>query len=219
MGFASAANTIRAKFMDDVILNIKETTPILSAKTTVSASTTDDSFNDTTEDLSVFDGENTIVVSGFANSGNNGVFTIIAVTEDKITVQENLTTEAVGQSVTIETGVSVQYDNDGAFVQPNNRRWIRFNILDGEAFQRTTGTNARFEYPGVIMIQIFTLADQGDAIARAMADTINTYFRRTRDTVGADKIVFKTPSYDPIGVEGRFWQTNVNIPFYFENTD
>lgn len=219
MGFASSANTIRARFMDNFVLNTKESSPILSAKTTVSVASGDNSFNDATEDLSVFENENTIVVSGFTDSANNGVFTIVVATEDKITVQESLTTEIAGDTVTIETGIAVQYDNDGAFKQPNDRRWIRFNILDGEAFQRTTGASARFEYPGVIMIQIFTLVDQGDAEARAMADTINSSFRRTRATVGDDKIVFKTPSYESAGIEGRFWRVNINVPFYFENVD
>jgi len=42
-----------------------------------------------------------IVVSGFTEAANNGTFEVLAVTANAITVNGNLTTEAVGDDITI----------------------------------------------------------------------------------------------------------------------
>lgn len=73
--------------------------------TTISASTTDDSFNDSgsgfDESISADD---EIIVSGFTESANNGVFTVISATTAKIIVAENLVTEVAGDQVSISAG-------------------------------------------------------------------------------------------------------------------
>jgi len=75
----------------------------LLAKTTVSVSDVDDSYNDAVEDLSVFKAGQLIVVSGFTEAANNGVKTVVSATEGKMIVEESLTTEALGDTVSIKT--------------------------------------------------------------------------------------------------------------------
>jgi hypothetical protein len=76
---------------------------LLTGIATVSASDVDNSFNDATEDLSTFKAKQKIVVSGFTEAGNNGTFTVVSATENKMIVEESLTTEALGDTVTIKT--------------------------------------------------------------------------------------------------------------------
>jgi hypothetical protein len=78
----------------------------LSAKTTVSVSDVDDSYNDATEDLSVFTAGQKILVSGFTEAANNGVKNVVSATANKMIVSESLTTEVAGDTVTI---LSVSY--------------------------------------------------------------------------------------------------------------
>jgi hypothetical protein len=73
------------------------------ALTTIDASTTDDSYNRAAGSF-VTDGfvvGQYVKVSGFVNSANNGIHKVTAVTATKLSVSENLTTEAAGPSVTI----------------------------------------------------------------------------------------------------------------------
>lgn len=75
----------------------------ITASTDISASTTDDSFNRTTGSF-ITDGAVAgmwILVSGFASSGNNGIFKILTVATLKIVVDANLTTEAATPAITI----------------------------------------------------------------------------------------------------------------------
>lgn len=77
----------------------------LLAKTTVSADTSDDSYNDTVEDLSVFTVDQQILVSGFTEADNNGYKTVVSSTIDKLIVVENLATETLGDTVSIKSAM------------------------------------------------------------------------------------------------------------------
>lgn len=68
---------------------------------TISADTTDDSFNDSANLFPMLYAGAKLFVSGFTNAPNNGVFTVLTRTAGKITVSANLTTEVAGASVTI----------------------------------------------------------------------------------------------------------------------
>ena len=78
---------------------------------TISASTTDDSFNDSANGLAGFRVGTAINVTGFATGSLNTSYTIATVASDgsKITVNETLTAdESAGESVTID-GLGVNY--------------------------------------------------------------------------------------------------------------
>lgn len=82
---------------------------IVSADTSISASTTDDSFNDSGSNFgtSIVEDDH-IEVSGFTESANNGTFLADDdSTTSKIKVKANLVTEAAGDAVTIERKVLV----------------------------------------------------------------------------------------------------------------
>lgn len=69
--------------------------------TTVSASTTDDSFNDTASGFKMMYPGAKIYVSGFVDAADNGEFTVVSRTASKIIVTANLVTEAAPAAVTI----------------------------------------------------------------------------------------------------------------------
>lgn len=82
------------------------TTPTASLKqiTTIDASATDNSYNDSTEDLSVFKIGEWIFVEGFSNAANNGLKHIVSSTANKLIVEETLVTESAGPVVDVSIG-------------------------------------------------------------------------------------------------------------------
>ena len=69
--------------------------------TTVSASTTDDSFNDSAAAFPMMYPGSLLYTSGFADAGNNGEFTVVSRTASKIIVTANLTTVVAGASISM----------------------------------------------------------------------------------------------------------------------
>jgi len=216
MSYETEFNTIRARFHDNVVANIAGVDPQVAAVITTSVSSVDNSFNDTTETLSVFTKSQTILVSGFTEAANNGLFTIKSVTADKIIVTDALTTEAAGDTITISSAFPVQYDNvsENAFVKPDDSKWARFHIMAGQGAQLTLGATKDHRFPGVAVVQIFIPQGQGDKEAHEIADVIKTYFMSTSDS----GVTYRTP-YELPGrsdTDTGEWQVNVNIPFYFD---
>jgi hypothetical protein len=68
---------------------------------TISASTTDDSFNDSANSFPFIYPGATLIASGFVNAANNGVHTVVSRTVSKIIVTTNLTTETAPGSATL----------------------------------------------------------------------------------------------------------------------
>jgi hypothetical protein len=79
------------------------TTPTAALRNiaTVSAAAADDSYNDATEDLSVFKAGDLILVSGFSEAANNGLKHVVSATANKMIVEESLADDAAGDDVTI----------------------------------------------------------------------------------------------------------------------
>lgn len=210
MSWETMHNAIRERFQTQ-IQKTTTITPELIHKTSISFSATDDSINDSTEDLSVFEGYNNIVVSGSVN--NNDIYTIETATSDKIEVAESLTDESAGASVNIKTAIPVQYDNDDSFEQPNNKKWIRLTILSGATMLIDLGATKRYTTPGVAQASIFVPAGEGDKEALQIADTIVSAFRTTDDS----GVVYQVPEKNTIGRgDTGFFQVNVLINFTFD---
>jgi hypothetical protein len=206
------ANKIRGRFKTEVA----DDAPWgeILAKTTVSASATDNSFNDGTEDLSVFVPRQQILVSGFTESANNGYFTVVSATANKLVVSGGtLVTEAAGDAVTIKSTLPTQYDNDGSFERPESAPWCRFTILQGDTAQVTAGGSKRFRQPGVAIAQVFVPAGEGDKRALELADAIKLAFR----SVTAAGVIYRSPSVQNMGRRDGEWQVNVSCPFFADD--
>ena len=76
--------------------------------TTVSASATDNSINDSASGFSGFSAHKWIYVSGFLNSANNGFFKILTATTAKLVLATGtLITEAAHEAVTVQMGAQI----------------------------------------------------------------------------------------------------------------
>lgn len=82
-----------------VIYNPSNLTPTINGINTISFSTTDDSINDSGEGLGDFAAGDVIIVRG--STSNDGVYTVVTAAAAKLTVVEDLTTEAAGDTIYI----------------------------------------------------------------------------------------------------------------------
>lgn len=115
--------------------------------------------------------------------------------------------------------VQVIYDNDlNEPPEGGDSKWIRFTVLDGTTEQADIGAglnNTRFRTPGVAQAAIHVPLRKGDELAREIADSIGSGFR----SVTVNGVTYRTPSLQVIGVQGRWYRVDVNIPFYFDFLD
>jgi hypothetical protein len=106
--------------------------------------------------------------------------------------------------------LTTTYDN-APFTEPETGKWARLTILSGQSTQITVGApgNNLSRYPGLVVIQMFDLAQQGDKNLLALADAINAAFS---DKV-LSGITYRRASLQEVGTRGKWYQVNVNIPF------
>lgn len=77
----------------------------INRQLTISASSVDNSINDSASGFGIFSANKWVYVSGFSNSANNGFFKIASVTASKIIFSNGtLVTEAAGQLVDVQQG-------------------------------------------------------------------------------------------------------------------
>jgi hypothetical protein len=98
------------------------------------------------------------------------------------------------------------------FTPEADKPYVRFYIMDGEAFQRTIGDPAGknlYRNPGLIIAQIHGVLNTGEGATLALADVVAGIFRNRKFS----GIWSLTPKVTPVGVVDGRYQTNVTIPF------
>ena len=92
--------------------------------------------------------------------------------------------------------------------------WVRLTVLDGAGRQVTIGSPGKScdRHDGVIALQIFTPADEGESRARWLADAAAIVFRKQ----AFDGITCLVPRVTAIGNEGAWFQMNVDFAFWRE---
>ena len=213
MSIATLFGVIRNRWKSEIMANEDLSSPTLTSAT-VSAATSDDSFNDATENLSVFDGYTFINVSGFTEIANNGIYTVKAVTEDKITVVENLADEAVGDTVTIVAALPTIWPNDTTTEVPNNVKHAMVEIEIDSRENIEFGETHRDRIEGNLLARLRVPAAEGTSVSEALADTVVAAFQHTTTS----SVKWLTPRVMPIGTVGAFYDTNVICPFWYDET-
>ena len=94
------------------------------------------------------------------------------------------------------------------FDVPNNKDWIKLNILNGSSSYRAI--NGLKRHAGVILIQVFTPVNTGTNKVREYSDTIASIF----DSKTFSDVVCDVASIVTIGADDRFYQVNVTIPYW-----
>ncbi len=102
-----------------------------------------------------------------------------------------------------------QYDNQD-FHHPANSLWARASVRFADS---KTVSLKRGRKRGILFVQLFYPYGQGDAAPLAMADNIENKFHG----VTAGGIVYRTPTSRPVGRSEKWWQVNVECPFYCDN--
>jgi len=101
----------------------------------------------------------------------------------------------------------VDWDNI-AFNQPNNKPWIRINILNGATEYRALQYKKR--YNGIINVQIFCPIKTGTSIARGYADDVCSIF----DSQVFDSVSCDVASVTIVGADAKWYQINVDTPYW-----
>jgi hypothetical protein len=101
----------------------------------------------------------------------------------------------------------VHWDNI-AFNQPNNKPWIRLNILNGATEYRALQYKKR--YNGIINVQIFVPIKSGTNIARGYADDVCSIF----DSTFFDTVYCDVSSVTIVGADAKWYQINVDTPYW-----
>ena len=92
---------------------------------------------------------------------------------------DNAINKRFRQEVEDAFNVPVAYDNDGAFEEPANERWVRWTVIPGDSRQVSAGSPGadRFRHFGVAVAQIFIPVLDGNQPAVELADSIKLAFR------------------------------------------
>ncbi len=96
-------------FLNAALMSSDWSTPVtVGPATTISASDSDNSFNDSGNGFGSIVANQWVKTSGFSNAANNGYFKVVSAAAGKIVVSGGtLTTESAGQSVTIVMGAQI----------------------------------------------------------------------------------------------------------------
>ena len=103
------------------------------------------------------------------------------------------------------------------FTPPAGEPWVRLTIRSDEAFSASLpAPTIRHRHTGMVVVQVFTPDNEGDAEARTLADQVCAIFR----DVTAGGITYRgvdgsSPYVTEVGPDGSGWyQLNVWVPYY-----
>jgi len=114
----------------------------------------------------------------------------------------------------LQPNVPFQLDNQGQNEEDFPTRdepWVRLTILDGDAAQVEMGNTRRWRRPGVVEVQIFVPAGDGDGRSAELADSVRDIFEGR--TISG--VIFRATSRQRVG-RGRdaaWMQWNATTPF------
>lgn len=103
----------------------------------------------------------------------------------------------------------VIWDNDDTSISHKSTRVI---LIDGDSEQVTVGVNGCHRRYGIMMAQFFVFKNTGTAVIRSYCDNFANLFK----TVKIDDTTFESPTIVRVGDEGKFFQMNVQAPFYVD---
>jgi hypothetical protein len=170
---------------------------IVVASTTISAATADDSFNSSAEfTVTNLKAGDLILVEGFTDSTNNGLFTVIGTpTTSKIQVTANLAVEAVGDTITIRKEHKTNF-TVYQLAQDLSKQFDRPFTPHGYVISGFTGSD-----PGATLTMTML---EGEAYIRGVTFSISTGDSELTKTYTASK-----DTYVDLQSDGTFTYTEV----------
>lgn len=114
-------------------------------------------------------------------------------------------------------GVPYEFDNesfDADEESGSDDAWVRLVVRHEDANQETLGKpqNRRFRRPARVMAQVFVKVDTGTQQADTLVDAVRNIF----EGASFDGLHFNAVSSREIGVDGKWYQVNVEAPFFYQ---
>ena len=220
--YQTAKSTVRARYLSQVVASFAyKATPEISAEITIAVDGTADTFTDSALGLAVFADSKHVIVSGFTDADNNGLFTVKhgSVTAGVLPVAEAaLTDEALGDAVTIQTALPVQYENDKTFVQPEQALWTRLTFHSLSDVLLEIGAGNTIRYNAEAWLEMYAPQGTGDKALNDLADASVAPFidSTTKKPVTADGVRYGIPQLIEVGIQGDFFRNDLHIPFKYD---
>lgn len=93
---------------------------------------------------------------------------------------------------------------------PNRVPWVRLSVLSGETRQASMGAATRLKRTvGVVVVDIFVPAGDGDGLARRLGDLVADIFE-LRTVSG---VVFRATTLERVGPDGPWLQWSASTPY------
>jgi hypothetical protein len=90
------------------------------------------------------------------------------------------------------------------------RPWVCCFILPGQTSEGEVGEGGVDKRPGVVKVQVFTAAGEGVQVGAALADQVESLFRKK----DVEKVHFEKPYTTDSGVRGEDQQHTVTCPWW-----
>lgn len=130
-------------------------------------------------------------------------------TEDVI---EQVLRERVATLVVAALAWPVQWPNTSISVR-DDAAFLKVTNVWTESEQVTAGRNPRFRDRGTLILSLFTPLDAGEKASLDASVIVRAAMRAT--SVG--DLTLRTPSLSKLGARGKWYQVNVNCPWYADN--
>ena len=135
-----------------------------------------------------------------------------------MTIEElhNAIRKRVREQVQEPNGITVLYDNQPEAKAPNDlSMFVMASIKLTLNSKQEVGRISSYRQSGVLMLLIFCESGRGDKAALQLASRIIPAFQTRTE----DGIVYQTPQPENIGLNAnKWWQINVNCPFFVDTT-
>lgn len=95
--------------------------------------------------------------------------------------------------------------------------WVRLAVRDGGATQVSLGPQSRDRHSGIVYVQVFVPARQGEERGRWLASKAAAVFRKVDVVATQGVATFRVPYVYSVDVgEEDWWQLNVVCPYTFD---
>ncbi len=219
--YQTAKTAVRTRYLTQVVATFAyKSTPEINGETTIAVNGTTEQFTDSANGLAVFEDSKHIIVSGHDEIANNGLFTVKkgAVASGSVSVVENLTTEAAGDTVTMQTALPVQYENDKVFVKPEQELFVRMIFHSLSDTLMDVGASNGLRYNAEAWLELYAPEGTGDKALNDLADaSVNAFINSTTNKpVIADGVRYKIPQLIEVGIQDGFLRYDLHIPFEYD---
>ena len=107
--------------------------------------------------------------------------------------------------------VNVKFDTENRDLE-----WVRLSVTPSQNYQQTLGGKGtrKFQRTGIITVQIFVPIQTNILVSTSLSDEVLSIFEGEK----FNGVVCNNSNVTPIGRDGKWYQTNVNIDYNFIET-